>query len=100
MKSELAIYADNSSQDIFDAIISQSPFIAQKKSASFKIESRISREDYIDAVKKLQQHILRGDCYEVNFCQEFFATNAIINPLTVYNSLVAISPNPFSRYIN
>ncbi|MGE5108495.1 MAG: chorismate-binding protein, partial [Sphingobacteriales bacterium] len=41
---------------------------------------------------------LRGDCYEINYCQEFFAKNCIINPVEVYNSLNKISPNPFSCF--
>ena len=42
------------------------------------IKSKISRETYINTVKELQQHIVRGDIYEVNFCQEFFAEHAHI----------------------
>ena len=38
-----------------------------------RIESRISKEEYIQGFEKLQQHIFRGDIYEVNYCQEFFA---------------------------
>lgn len=65
---------------------------------SVKIKSRFTRAAYIDAVRQLQQHILRGDCYEVNFCQEFYSNNAIIDPLQVYRSLSRESPNPFSCY--
>ena len=61
-----------------------------------KIESRLSKEEYISTIKKLQQHIVRGDCYEINFCQEFYATNAVINPVEVYQKLSKVSPNPFS----
>jgi para-aminobenzoate synthetase component 1 len=46
----------------------------------------------------LQQHILRGDCYEVNFCQEFYSDNTVIDPLQVYRSLSRESPNPFACY--
>lgn len=60
------------------------------------IQNRISKEEYISIIQKLQQHILRGDCYEINFCQEFFAENAVIDPLAVYKKLATISPNPFS----
>ncbi len=60
------------------------------------ISARISREEYIDIIQKLRQHILRGDCYEINFCQEFFSENAVIHPLSVYEKLSAVSPNPFS----
>ena len=62
------------------------------------VEARISREAYLSIIHQLQQHILRGDCYEINFCQEFFATDAFINPLLVYEQLTELSPNPFSGY--
>lgn len=60
-----------------------------------RINHRISREEYTRIITELKQHILRGDCYEVNFCQEFF-THAAISPLNVYRKLSRVSPNPFS----
>jgi para-aminobenzoate synthetase component 1 len=64
--------------------------------ANVAIRQRLTREVYIDIIRRLQQHILRGDCYEINFCQEFYATNTYVNPLAVYYQLSKISPNPFS----
>lgn len=61
-----------------------------------EIKGRYSKEEYLLCVKKLQKHILRGDCYEINFCQEFFAENAVIEPLMIYDKLSRVSPNPFS----
>ncbi len=60
------------------------------------IQNRVSKKEYIQIVERLKQHILRGDCYEINFCQEFYAENAVINPVSVYKRLSAVSPNPFS----
>lgn len=60
------------------------------------IQSRLSQSAYISTIKELKKHILRGDCYEINFCQEFYATDAIINPIEVYKKLSVVSPNPFS----
>jgi para-aminobenzoate synthetase component 1 len=62
------------------------------------IRSRYTRQEYIDIVEKLRQHILRGDCYEINFCQEFFADNAALDPLALHAQLSATSPNPFSAF--
>lgn len=59
---------------------------------------RITKEEYIQNIKKLQQHILRGECYEINYCQEFFAENASISPAGVYHLLTQISPNPFCSF--
>ncbi|MEP7143668.1 MAG: anthranilate synthase component I family protein [Ferruginibacter sp.] len=92
----LTIYCEGIGEKVFAAIQSNSSVIAQKRPASLKIKNRISHEEYISIVKKLQQHILRGDCYEVNFCQEFFANDTIIEPVAVYGSLVSLSPNPFA----
>ncbi|MFD2527404.1 anthranilate synthase component I family protein [Flavihumibacter stibioxidans] len=56
------------------------------------------REEYVSRINILKAHIHRGDCYEINFCQEFFAGEVRINPVAVYQRLAAISPNPFSVY--
>ena len=63
-----------------------------------EIKSRFSRNAYINTVRELQQHILQGNCYEINFCQEFYNDHAVINPLQVYMALSKESPNPFSCY--
>lgn len=60
--------------------------------------SRFTREEYLDTVRHLQAHILRGDCYEVNFCQEFFSSPACPDPLETWWSLGQASPNPFSAF--
>lgn len=60
------------------------------------MQQRLSREEYIQKVKALQGHILRGDCYEINFCQEFYAEGVEIDPVAVYRKLNGLSPNPFS----
>ncbi len=95
-ETELVIYCEGDADHIFKTIIETSPVINQLTSCTVKIESRISTADYLSIVKKLQQHILRGDCYEINFCQEFFSSHAIVDPLNVYEKLITLSPNPFS----
>lgn len=62
------------------------------------VNKRFSKEEYLSTVNKLKAHILRGDIYEANFCQEFYAENTEINPLEIYNKLTFISPTPFSAY--
>jgi para-aminobenzoate synthetase component I len=74
--------------------------LAQSKSntALSHVNSRYSKQEYIEVVDNLRQHIRRGDCYEINLCQEFFADNISIDPLGLYISLSKASPNPFSGY--
>lgn len=68
--------------------------------APLVMQPRLTRSDYIEKIEALRRHILRGDCYEINFCQEFFAEQvpAALSPELLYQSLVRASPNPFSAY--
>lgn len=70
----------------------------QRSGGRFNISSRFNRDEYVKRVEHLKQHILRGDCYEINFCQEFYAEQADIEPVRLYDQLTEASPNPFSAY--
>lgn len=63
------------------------------------MRARISKERYLNTVQTLREHIAAGDVYEINFCQEYFAETADINPLSVFNLLNKVSKAPFSCYI-
>ena len=63
-----------------------------------QLQSRVSKQEYIQTIHRLQQHILRGDCYEINYCHEFFDESTIIDPVSTYMRLIEISPTPFSCY--
>jgi len=67
-------------------------------SSAIHIQPRITKKTYLQTIRELQQRILRGDCYEINYCMEFFAENTGINPLEIYQQLISISPNPFSCF--
>lgn len=69
---------------------------SKKRMTGINVSNRLQKEEYIAIIERLQQHILRGDCYEINFCQEFFSEHAGIDPFTTYKKLSEISPNPFS----
>jgi para-aminobenzoate synthetase component I len=67
-------------------------------SHTWTLQPRFTRDEYIQTVKSLRDHILRGDCYEINFCQEFFAYPAVIDPLPTWWRLSQQSPNPFAAF--
>ena len=64
-----------------------------------KIKSRISKKDYHLKVDKILKHIHKGNIYEANFCQEFYAENTDINPLHIYEDLNTISEAPFATFL-
>ena len=84
-------------EDIYYQIVNE-PLTVYHEQASISPAPRISKHEYLNTVKQIQAHIQRGDCYELNFCQEFFAAATIINPLQLYRQLTSYSPNPFSCF--
>jgi len=64
-----------------------------------KIHKRISKKQYLQQLDVILEHIHRGNIYEVNFCQEFYAENAKILPLEVYNHLNKISKPPLASFL-
>ena len=67
--------------------------------SDIKIKLRIHKDEYFDKVNTMLTHIHRGDIYEANFCQEFFAENTCINPLETYKKLNNISKPPFASFV-
>ncbi len=95
--NEVSIFSD--SPDVIWNFIHQTPLKQSDVPVSIPgILSRFKRNEYIQTVKEIQKHIHRGDIYEINFCQEFYAENAEIDPLKVFISLNKISPTPFANY--
>jgi para-aminobenzoate synthetase component 1 len=62
------------------------------------ITETLSRAGYIDRVNALLRHIRRGDCYEINFCQEFHAQAPAFEPFAAYRLLAGLSPAPFGAF--
>jgi para-aminobenzoate synthetase component 1 len=94
--NEVEIIADDA-QIVLDKIEGQA-FHANEQAAIVNIQSRLSKQQYLDSVEKIKGNINRGDIYVTNFCQEFFAENAVIDPLAVFLRLNEVSPNPFSAF--
>ncbi|MES3017223.1 MAG: anthranilate synthase component I family protein [Bacteroidota bacterium] len=63
------------------------------------VNSRFSKSEYENTVTELKGHIQRGDIYEINFCQEFYAEDADIDPVSTFIRLNKISPTPFSSFM-
>ncbi|MGB4328295.1 MAG: anthranilate synthase component I family protein [Tenuifilum sp.] len=66
---------------------------------SVVFRSHYSYNDYLNTVNAVKQHIARGDVYELNLCQEFFANNVRITPYVVFNKLYDRSPTPFGAFL-
>lgn len=63
------------------------------------VTSSLSESDYLQAVTRIQDHIRRGDVYEVNLTQQL-EFPAILRPRDLHLQLRAVSPAPFSAYLD
>jgi para-aminobenzoate synthetase component 1 len=71
----------------------------EKINSDINIKLRIPQKEYHSKIDEILAHIQRGDIYEVNFCQEFYAENTTINPVEVYRHLNEISAPPFASFL-
>ena len=62
------------------------------------LKPRLSKEEYQNKIKKILNHINRGDIYEANYCMEWFSENSLINPEKIYEKLNQISKTPMSAF--
>ncbi|MBL7712289.1 MAG: anthranilate synthase component I family protein [Chitinophagaceae bacterium] len=61
-------------------------------------QQRFEHEAYLRTIEQLKEHIRNGDCYEINFCNERYCTDALIHPVAAFERLTRLSPAPFAAY--
>ena len=94
-----ALYLDgNQIQDDWTEINSINSSLNFTNFDKIQLKERLSKEQYQDKIKKLLDHIKRGDIYEANYCMEWFSENSKIVPNEVYLRLNEISKTPMSAY--
>ncbi len=87
-----------SPEEIFTAINAHGADVEKRTGTHVSVRSRFTESQYLDIIASIKKHIQRGDCYELNFCQEFYSTEASADPLYLYHRLTAVSPNPFAAF--
>ena len=75
-EESLIIHCYDSAEKIYADIQSSTCIIKESLAISHVIDNQFTKEAYLNTIQNLKQHILRGDCYEINFCQEFFSRAA------------------------
>jgi para-aminobenzoate synthetase component 1 len=89
-------FCDDEIESDFDEI--NECAIVNIPSAGIEIQQRISKDIYVEKVTAMKQRIGSGDIYEANFCMEFFAENAFIDPASTFTKLNEISTPPFAAF--
>ena len=68
---------------------------------TIEFKNRISRDEYIRSVNQVKEEIQYGNCYELNFCQEFYAYNVKeLEVNSLFHSIQQKTQAPFSVFLN
>ena len=60
---------------------------------------RDDKESYLNKIEKIKNHIQIGDIYEMNYCQEFYASDVKIDAESVFLELNKRMQTPFSSFL-
>lgn len=82
---------------IGDLELSSNKSIEERLSVS--MIPRIPKEKYLEKVREMLKYIHRGDIYEANLCQEFYAEDVKIEPFSVFRHLNELSKPPFAAFV-
>lgn len=58
-----------------------------------------ARDKYRDDIKRIQQYILAGDCYQVNYAQRF-ESRYCGDPWDAYKRIRSVCPTPYSAFLS
>lgn len=63
-----------------------------------RLQSRTNRDQYLQRVDHIKRQIARGDFYELNYCNEFYAEHTSIHPVETFLKLNEKAKAPFSCF--
>lgn len=71
-----------------------------KPQLTAKFQERTSKERYFECFDTIKNALQRGDIYELNYCQEFYAENVTIeNPVGLFAKLHALTKAPHAVFV-
>ncbi len=84
--------------EIFQEILAMED-LPEHTHPDIKLIHHTSKKEYIESVIHIKEQIVNGEFYEMNYCIEFSAKDAALDPVKCYLALNEISPMPFSSLI-
>lgn len=93
----LTVYADEP-EDVL-ALVLASEKSRKVGNTTLDFQPVETRESYLEAVRKLQKHIQRGDIYEVNYCTAFKAEYESLDSAQLFRQMTQATKAPFSAFV-
>jgi len=72
--------------------------IRSKAQKISKIKALTSKEEYLNNIHQIKQHIIEGDVYEMNYCMAYESDFEAVDATGLFIKLIEASPMPFSVY--
>lgn len=95
------LYGGNEISEFGREIVSKIKHHVKPVFPSVQLKPIIDRETYIQNVVDIQKEIQYGNCYELNFCQQYFANDVdFVDSFRVFIELYLRTKSPFSVYLN
>lgn len=93
----LTVYADEP-EDVL-ALVLASEKSRKAGNTTLDFQPVETQESYLEAVRKLQEHIQRGDIYEVNYCTAFKAEYESLDSAQLFRQMTQATKAPFSAFV-
>lgn len=95
------LYIESTAQDpqtIFKQILDTHEQLAAPAPSKPLFEKLFDKETYIEKVNEVKEHILNGNCYELNLCVGAVAEQAELDPFSCFEQLNRRNPAPFASF--
>ncbi|WP_339905049.1 anthranilate synthase component I family protein [uncultured Cyclobacterium sp.] len=94
--SNTEITIEGTSPDQILAEILNTTASQRRRRGNCNLNCSQDEESYTATFRKIQNHILEGDIYELNYCMDFQGTVSHTEPINLFLDLCENSPMPFS----
>ncbi|MEM7102639.1 MAG: anthranilate synthase component I family protein [Bacteroidota bacterium] len=90
--------SEPSPQDVFNQVMDKLVLPRKEQTTLSYFQPAMPRVQYLETVHQIKNHIVEGDIYEMNFCQEWYATVPGLDPYVTYDKFNDISSSPFAAF--
>jgi len=97
-RGEDEVYFHGESEVVVNEFIDDLHNFQPKTAVLPRLQAKIQRQEYLEAIKQLKSEIQFGNIYEINYCQEFYKEQVEVNVAAVYGMLNVKSAMPFSAF--
>jgi para-aminobenzoate synthetase component 1 len=96
-KLEIQTYHSKDDCDEFVKKFNFSDLLICKTEVNFS--RRDDKKSYLQKIREIKYHIQKGDIYEMNYCQEFYANDVKVLPESIFLELNEKMRTPFSSFV-